>query len=222
MPSLNGRYCGNCSKVVVDFTKMSDEEVISYFRQRPKDTCGRFRAEQLTNYSLRDATHFFTIPQLLKAGVLSFIFLLFSKQAITQTKNTTEKIENRQDTVSSNFMGKTKIFNDVHLSGLVLVADDDSEMPGVNIILKGSTEGVTSDADGHFTFPQKLKAGDKLVVSFIGFQSVEHTVSGSQANEEIIIRMNYDTARLGKVVVTGMLITTNRISFRRWWWKLKG
>lgn len=43
-----GRHCDVCSKVVVDFTKMSDDEMIDYLQQHStQKTCGHFRNDQL-------------------------------------------------------------------------------------------------------------------------------------------------------------------------------
>ncbi|MFN8281731.1 MAG: hypothetical protein U0U67_00850 [Chitinophagales bacterium] len=43
-----GRHCDVCAKVVVDFTKMSDAEMIHYLQQHQhQKTCGHFRNEQL-------------------------------------------------------------------------------------------------------------------------------------------------------------------------------
>lgn len=48
MPTQQGAFCGSCSKEVVDFTQMNDEEVKHYFLQRSTgNTCGRFRTEQI-------------------------------------------------------------------------------------------------------------------------------------------------------------------------------
>ena len=40
---------------------------------------------------------------------------------------------------------------------------------GVNILLKGTKTGTSSNKKGSFTFPKKLKAGDILVFSYLGF-----------------------------------------------------
>lgn len=43
-----GRFCNSCSKIVVDFTLMQDQEIINYFKGAAAErTCGRFRMEQL-------------------------------------------------------------------------------------------------------------------------------------------------------------------------------
>lgn len=44
-----GAFCSVCSKTVVDFTALSDEEVQNYFlHKKGEKTCGRFRNDQLT------------------------------------------------------------------------------------------------------------------------------------------------------------------------------
>ncbi|MEI9807753.1 MAG: hypothetical protein WDO16_07680 [Bacteroidota bacterium] len=49
-PNEQGAFCSVCSKTVVDFTSLSDEEVQNYFlSKRGQKTCGRFRNDQLTD-----------------------------------------------------------------------------------------------------------------------------------------------------------------------------
>ena len=45
--SEKGKFCNACSKQVVDFTFMSDQEVLNYFSKTSGSTCGRFAADQL-------------------------------------------------------------------------------------------------------------------------------------------------------------------------------
>ena len=50
--SLNeqGAFCNVCSKTVIDFTTLNDEEVKNYFlKNHGHQTCGRFRNKQLTD-----------------------------------------------------------------------------------------------------------------------------------------------------------------------------
>ena len=51
-PSGAGRHCAACDKVVVDFTTMTEAELLRYFKNRPQNTCGRLRADQLRPYVL--------------------------------------------------------------------------------------------------------------------------------------------------------------------------
>lgn len=42
-----GRFCGVCSKTVVDFTRMKTEEIIDYIGKRNENVCGRVNTEVL-------------------------------------------------------------------------------------------------------------------------------------------------------------------------------
>ena len=69
-------------------------------------------------------------------------------------------------------------------------------MPGVNIRIKGTTSGTTSDLNGKFVI--KASQGDVLVFSFIGYDTKEVKVSGSTLN----VTLNESVSKLNEVVVT--------------------
>lgn len=71
-------------------------------------------------------------------------------------------------------------------------------LPGVNIIIKGTSVGTQTDFDGNFKL--KAKKGDVLVLSYIGYKTQNVTVgSGSVVN----ITMEEDTQALEEVVIVG-------------------
>ncbi len=48
-PNEQGRHCSVCCKTVVDFTKMSDDEIKQYFlKYKEQKTCGTFHSSQVT------------------------------------------------------------------------------------------------------------------------------------------------------------------------------
>lgn len=46
-PKEQGRFCGSCSKIVVDFSVMTDRQMLEYFSNYSGSTCGRFTNDQL-------------------------------------------------------------------------------------------------------------------------------------------------------------------------------
>ena len=58
-----------------------------------------------------------------------------------------------------------------------VVSDDVGPLPGVNIIIKNTSKGTESDADGKYSI--KAKTGDILVFSFVGMKTVERPVGAS-------------------------------------------
>jgi len=47
IPVQQGRFCQSCAKQVVDFSMMTDQEVLNYFSKATGNTCGRFNNDQL-------------------------------------------------------------------------------------------------------------------------------------------------------------------------------
>ena len=70
-------------------------------------------------------------------------------------------------------------------------------LPGVNIIIKGTTVGVQSDFDGNYSI--QASRGQILVFSFIGLQTAEYTIN---QNSVINVTLSADAAELDAVVVT--------------------
>ncbi len=86
-----------------------------------------------------------------------------------------------------------------NITGKVISGDDNSGIPGVNIIVKGTSNGVISDVDGNYSID--VKQGEVLSYSFVGFVGKEVTV-GTQSN--IDVTLNADVEQLGEVVVTAL------------------
>ncbi len=84
------------------------------------------------------------------------------------------------------------------VSGTITTTDDEA-LPGVNIIEKGTTNGVVTDFDGNYTITI-ADADAVLIFSSIGFVNQEITVSGRTT---INLVMEEDIQSLGEVVLVG-------------------
>ena len=72
-------------------------------------------------------------------------------------------------------------------------------MPGVTIVLKGTSQGTITDMDGNYTL-KNVSPSSVLVFSFVGMKSMEVTV-GSQS--VINVKLEADLSELEEVVVVG-------------------
>mgnify|MGYP000606214519 CR=1 FL=1 len=88
---------------------------------------------------------------------------------------------------------------DITVTGVVRDAETNDLIPGVNVIVKNTTTGTSTDFDGNFVL-SGLSAGDVLVFSYIGFLPKEYTV---RQTETISISMQEDVSALDEVVVIG-------------------
>lgn len=83
------------------------------------------------------------------------------------------------------------------LNGVVL--DEDSQpMIGVAVQIKGTTKGTITGLDGDFTL--NAKPGDILVISYIGYKTIEQTYKGEKV---ISFKLSPESELLEDVVVIG-------------------
>lgn len=85
------------------------------------------------------------------------------------------------------------------------ITDDAGEgLPGVNVVIKGTTTGVTSDLDGNYRL--SISPGATLVISFVGFESHEIEVG----DRSVIDVSLGGVTELQEVVVTGYGIASQK------------
>ena len=85
------------------------------------------------------------------------------------------------------------------ITGKVTSAEDNTPIPGASVIVRGTTRGTTTDADG--TFRIQANRGQTLRISFIG--TATQDVSISNANV-VNISLKSETNALNEVVVTAL------------------
>lgn len=85
---------------------------------------------------------------------------------------------------------------DKSISGKV-TADDGTALPGVNVIIKGTTRGTNTDSEGNYRI--NVPANARLLFSYVGFVSQEFAI-GNQST--LNIRLVADAANLEEVVIT--------------------
>ena len=75
---------------------------------------------------------------------------------------------------------------------------DATPLPGVNVFVQGTNQGVASDFDGNYQI--QANVGDVIVFSFIGFETQESVVGES---DTVNVSLVADYANLDEVVITG-------------------
>ncbi|WMI69774.1 carboxypeptidase-like regulatory domain-containing protein [Mangrovimonas sp. YM274] len=196
-PTCNGRFCKSCKTEVVDFSGMDSQEITDYFKNNTtQNVCGRFKSSQLTTHHpkipIKRISHFF--------NGLAFVFLslfaLNSTQGQTiQPKPTTS--ENPPSKIQDSSFQKTFIVKGT-------VSDNEAPLPGVNVILQGTSIGTSTDFNGNFEFPIKLKKGDVLVFSYVGMESQKLVITHDHSTSNVAIKVNMEmeaSMLLGKVAI---------------------
>jgi TonB-linked SusC/RagA family outer membrane protein len=85
------------------------------------------------------------------------------------------------------------------VTGTVKSSKDDSPLPGVSILVKGTNSGTTTDATGKYSL--NANPNSTLVLSYVGYKSVEIAVG----NQTVLnINLTEDSQALSEVVVTAL------------------
>ncbi|HAZ24619.1 MAG TPA: hypothetical protein DCY95_08235, partial [Algoriphagus sp.] len=71
-------------------------------------------------------------------------------------------------------------------------------LPGVNVVIKGSTTGTVTDLDGRYNL--NVAPNSVLIFSFVGFTTQEIPVNG---RNQINVTLGDDTSDLSEFVVVG-------------------
>ncbi|MCE5348219.1 MAG: SusC/RagA family TonB-linked outer membrane protein [Bacteroidales bacterium] len=105
------------------------------------------------------------------------------------------------------FAGLQGAFAQKTISGKVTNADDGLAMPGVPVVIKGTTMGTTTDINGAFTLKNVPSTATTLVVSFIGMTTQEIPI-GNQTVFDVVMQSGVQA--LGDVVVTALGIQRDK------------
>ncbi|MCF6402275.1 carboxypeptidase-like regulatory domain-containing protein [Chitinophaga filiformis] len=174
-PAEQGRFCRSCHKTIIDFSRMSDRQIISHLNNKKEPVCGRFSEEQLNRQiNIQDsrrrppmvpsaaliAALAFSIPPTRAQSIQEKIALMANKSDITLAPQ-------QPDTIQNNIIG------------IVIDSTDNSVLPAATVIIKGYKIGTKTDSSGKF----ELKVPDSLTekhitlqVSHVNFITKELTV----------------------------------------------
>ncbi len=97
------------------------------------------------------------------------------------------------------------------VSGRVVDANGEP-LPGVTVVLKGTTQGTITEASGNF-YLQAVPNDAILVFSFVGMKTLEIQIAGKS---KIDVQMEEDAIGLDEVVAIGYGIQKNQISPDLW------
>ncbi len=98
------------------------------------------------------------------------------------------------------------VFAQENISGKVVTAEEGSPLPGVSIVVKGTTTGTTSDFDGNFQI-RVNSLPVTLVFSSIGYETKEQLVTD---NTPLNIVLGESATGLDEVIITGLATTIKR------------
>ena len=187
-----GRFCGQCKKIVVDFSQMNDQEIVDQIKKASKGLCGRFYEDQLLREL--DATVSFAknpiwrggwsgiAAGLLLVGSLSFHVAqaqnkLTGEVVVVQTKTEDgKKGQQGRSDLSVNdkpVLKRSRDSSKVSIKGKVVCAGGDVSMMGTEVSLGRYRTEVDEKGNFQLWVPQSLFLADQeLRAQMIGYKTV--------------------------------------------------
>jgi iron complex outermembrane receptor protein len=102
--------------------------------------------------------------------------------------------------ITATFLGQTKITGTV-------VDETNQPLPGASVLVKGTTNGTSTDFDGKFTLQTKFNTG-VVVISYIGYKSKEVTFSSS--DNKLKVELDPDAGSLNEIIITATSFAIDR------------
>ena len=164
--------------------------------------------------AIESQSDFFFLYSSKMIDVTSKVDVLADNKNVTEVLNTLFKgtdiaydIKDKQILLSNKELAASTVMaiQQRTITGKVISVEDNLGMPGVPVVVKGTTVGTATDIDGNFTL--NVPNGAIIVVSFMGYRTIELPV-GNQT--QFNITLEPDAIALGDVVVTALGISRER------------
>jgi hypothetical protein len=212
-PTEQGRFCNACAKQVVDFSTMSDTQVLNYFTTlKDEKVCGRAYPDQLERA--------ITMPAAPKKRLfwywnyITMLFLFFSKSNTAKAQGGVKivmesQLKNKKSpnitTTLQGRVGGIVVSNSNIIKGKII---DNSGAPitGVTVKIKDSKKAVSTDENGLYKIKVNVTT-DILEISAAGFERKE--VKLTLLNTADIILTKMETQLMGEVILAGVIVVTD-------------
>lgn len=183
-PAAGGRFCDSCRKTVIDFSGLTDSQVLELLSDPSKKYCGRFKQSQLDR-QLQPAPQASLLPTAVLGALMA--------AAVPVTAATAGD----HPTHIADTSGQRTI------TGKVTLADG-TTMPGAFIVIKGTKWGAMADAEGRYQLKVPVASAGQpitLVFSNIGYVTAEVPLADQQTVDVTLKEDEYQLT--GEVVVVG-------------------
>ena len=204
-PSEKGRFCNACAREVVDFSTMTDNELLHYFSKKGGEkVCGRMYPDQLNRA--------ITLPTPVKHRKFRYwnyaaaCLFLFSKSSVlkAQIKSQVVTVPVQPGTCNVK-MGKMvriseETIQPVIVSGKVLNEKGDPLIYAMVRVISGKT-GTTTNKEGKFKLT--VSPNDRILqVSALGYKAKEYILNGLETGE-ILLKLALEPILLGEIIISG-------------------
>lgn len=201
--SSDGKFCLSCSKNVIDFTFLSDKEILKVLEQATGKVCGRLNASQHNRLMVthKSSRSFPVVYKLLTSLMLvpAPILLLASTKPKLEVVSKVISKANERDlaVVHQDSITKQKAV----FSGRV-VDEGGEAIIGATMVIKGTNIKTSTDINGYFSIPVPDNFKSRSVtftISALGYQIMERSLTKNQLTRKKEWVLKSDVMILGEI-----------------------
>lgn len=173
-----GRMCAHCQKCVIDFTQMSDGEVIAYIKMKKEEKiCGRMSYTQIERFRLKKlqpSPRKWSKPM---AAAFAALLATVPLQYVSAQEPSTNPIEIQmpKDTPPKEDVQKKEKAGRMLEGKVVSSFSGETPVADALVEVKGTKVWTKTDAKGHFSLDlskiPNVKEGITILVKHHGYQS---------------------------------------------------
>lgn len=198
-PVEGGRHCLHCQKSVIDFSSMTDKEILAVVSKHEGNLCGNFRSEQLSRVLVTDPEprHSFLPAAMLASLIATVIPANSSAHTPGPSMEQVPVIHIPEENTPCVF------------KGWIVDSLTNEGLQGVTIVLKGSgTVGSVTDDSGKFQLTVPSGSPELTFrISYLGYNAKEVTFNAEQLSAPVIIPLQQSATDLQELVVTSYVVT---------------
>lgn len=159
-PGNGGRHCDHCEKTVIDFTSMTDRELVQFFIQaKDNGICGRFRSSQLDTDTVCaepvTQSPFATLAKNIAEGIL--LLQILAVDARAQANKTPQMIVAGADSNNKQLVLRGRLLD--HVTG--------APIPNVGFTVEGTELSAITNEEGEFHIPFNDDLPDSFIVNVL-------------------------------------------------------
>jgi hypothetical protein len=203
-----GKFCSLCQKAVVDFTNMTDEQVLAFFRKPSRDAiCGRMNRGQLGRPMLVPRKRFPWIKYFFHFAIPA---MLASVRGEAQEKQKpVAKAESSVKEKEPYVLGNTVCMIDRSIRVKGKIVDEFGDpIAGSSVMVNGTSYSTATDTLGNFSLKFKGESDEYVLeCSAIGYENTEYVIRDSVDDLEISLV----ASSLGEIVYLGAIAIVDKL-----------
>jgi hypothetical protein len=219
-----GRFCASCAKTVIDFSQMSDIQVLNYLSQAKGRLCGRFAQDQIERP---------LIPVKIEKKKIWWMVALMPLSLLLNKVNA-QKIANEKTSITKEIyiatctgtMRRHNIIEDIQLLTNTIqgnVKDQNGNpLPLTTVSILDNHLQTTTDENGHFSLKLINPHSDtKILISDIGYEQKEIGIGLSERMTIVLkkkqimlpeVCVKSTDAQLSSTIMGGLVVSIGKIT----------